>query len=129
MEPLYSFYLNDRAHAIRKSAVERLGEINKAYGKAWMNSFFGRLSDIITKDGSYHFKITALYSLIKISKDNDAYLEKALQLLSKSSGDSVPNIREVCVKCYHELLMKWDNKDVREKIKKELQVLSKDTDS
>jgi len=72
----------------------------------------------VTKDGSYHFKITALYSLVKICKDNEAYLDKGLQLLGKCSGDSVPNIREVCVKCYHDLLMKYDNKDIREKIKK-----------
>lgn len=68
LEPLYIFYLADRAHAIRKSGVEKLSEISKAYGKGWLSSFFNRLSDIVTKEGSYHFKITALYSLTKICK-------------------------------------------------------------
>lgn len=40
----------------------------------------------------------------------------------------MPNIREVCLKCYQELLMKWDSKDVRERIRKELQIMSKDSD-
>ena len=88
LEPLFSFYLIDRAHAIRKSGVEKLPEISKTYSKVWLNSFFNRLSDIITKDGSYHFKITALYSIAKICKEsgNEPYLEKCLQLLNKSCG-------------------------------------------
>lgn len=68
LEPIFSFYLTDRAHAIRKSGVEKINDIAKVYSKIWLNSFFNRLSDIITKDGSYHFKITALYSITKICK-------------------------------------------------------------
>ena len=104
--------------------------MSKLYGKVWLNPFFNKLVDLAGKEGSFHFKITALYSMTKICMDssNESLLEKCLQLLSKSCSDPVPNIREVCVKCYHDLLTKWDNKDVREKVKKELQILSKDTD-
>lgn len=70
-------------------------EIIKIYGKVWLPDFFNKLSDIITKDGSYHFKITALYSITKICTDAkcENHLDKTLQLLSKASTENVPNIR------------------------------------
>lgn len=120
LEPLYSFYLKDRAHALRKLGVSKLPQLIKVYGKVWISDFFNKLSDIITKDGSYHFKITGLYSVTKICTDGgcENFLDKTLQLLSKASNENVPNIREVCVKCYHDILMKYESKDVREKVRK-----------
>lgn len=75
LEPLYSFYLDDRASAIRKLGVEKLAAILKCYGKVYLNPFYGRISDILTKEASYHFKITAVYAamVICLDQNNEEY--------------------------------------------------------
>lgn len=127
---MYSFFLNDRAAAIRKLGVEKLPEILKSYGKVYTQSLFARLSEILTKENSYHFKITALYAIktIVLDKNNDGLTEKCIQLLIKSASDPVPNVREVCVKCYQEILDRSSRAEAKEPLKKQLMVLAQDTD-
>lgn len=60
IEPLITTYLKDRASAIRVAAIERIQELVKVYGSAWVNIFIERLSDILTKDPCFHFKLAAI---------------------------------------------------------------------
>ena len=66
MEPLYLNYLKDRASAIREAAIVRIPDLVKVYGANWVNSFMARLSEVISKDPCFHFKIAAIYSLKEI---------------------------------------------------------------
>ena len=66
LEPLIFTYLKDRASAIRVSAIERIQELTNAYGNNWIVSFFDKLSDILTKSPSFHFKIAAIYTLREV---------------------------------------------------------------
>ena len=131
LEPLYSFYLNDRAAAIRKLGVENLPEILKAYSKVYLNPLYTRLSEILGKETSYHFKITVLYAMktICLDKNNEGFFDKCIESLAKAAGEPVPNIREVCVKCYQDVLTHCDRGQARETLKKQLVILSQDTDS
>jgi len=52
--------------AIRAVAIGKIQELAKNYGANWINSFLGKLSDIIVKDPCFHFKIAAIYSLKEI---------------------------------------------------------------
>jgi serine/threonine-protein phosphatase 2A regulatory subunit A len=63
IEPIYVFYLKDRASAIREEAISHLGQFAKVYGPTWVNAFISKLSEVLTKDGGFHFKIAAIYSL------------------------------------------------------------------
>ena len=93
-------FLKDRVSAIREVAIQRIGEYAKIYGVNWISGFMSKLSDVITKDPCFHFKIAAIYSIreICLSVHGEAFLEKALSLIVAASGEPVPNIREVCVK-------------------------------
>ncbi len=44
LEPMITYYLKDRASAIRTAAIERIQELAKVYGAAWINPFLDRLS-------------------------------------------------------------------------------------
>ncbi len=63
IEPLYIFYLKDRASAIRVEAISHLQKFAKVYGLTWVNSYIAKMIDIVQKDSCYHFKIAAIYSL------------------------------------------------------------------
>lgn len=63
LEPLFLNYLKDRVSAIRGVAIERIADLCKAFGTTWINTFIVRLSEALTKDPCFHFKIAALYSL------------------------------------------------------------------
>lgn len=95
LEPFYSFYLNDRAAAIRKLGVGRLPEILKVYGKVYMNPFHAKLTELLSKETSYHYKITAVHALktICLDQNNDGFFEKCIEALAKAAGESVPNVR------------------------------------
>ena len=102
-------YLKDRVSAIRGVAIERITDLCKAFGTNWINTFISRLSDTLSKDPCFHFKIAALYSLREIcmSVHGDAYIEKALTLIQGASGEPVANIREVCVKVERDIAHKF----------------------
>lgn len=63
LEPLFLNYLKDRVSTIREVAISRIPELARAYGVNWVNSFVGKLSEVIAKDPCFHFKIAAIYSL------------------------------------------------------------------
>jgi serine/threonine-protein phosphatase 2A regulatory subunit A len=98
LEPLITSYLKDRASAIRVAAIERIQELVKVYGSAWVNTFIERLGDILSKDPCFHFKLAAIYTIREIIYANDQYLEKGLGLIFQASSENVPNVREACVK-------------------------------
>ena len=85
---------------------------------------------MLAKSLPYHYKITALYSLKTICMDpmNEQLVERCIGLIRKGSGEKVANIRQVCVKCLHEMLMRWDKGTYREEMKKQLLIMSKDED-
>lgn len=56
-------YLKDRASAIRVTAIEKIQELTNIYGSNWITPFFDKLSEILTKSPSFHFKIAAIYSI------------------------------------------------------------------
>lgn len=66
LEPFFLNYLKDRVSAIRTVAIDRIGDLCKVYGVNWINSFIGKLSEAISKDPCFHFKIAAVYSLKEI---------------------------------------------------------------
>jgi len=55
--------LKDRVWAIREVAIQRITDYAKIYGTNWIAGFINRLSDVISKDPCFHFKIAAVYSL------------------------------------------------------------------
>jgi hypothetical protein len=59
-------YLKDRVSAIRGVAIERISDLAKVYGVNWISSFVAKLSEVISKDPCFHFKIAAIYSLKEI---------------------------------------------------------------
>lgn len=63
LEPLIMNYLKDRVSTIREVAISRIPDIAKVYGANWVNGFISRLSEVISKDPCFHFKIAAIYSL------------------------------------------------------------------
>lgn len=63
LEPMITYYLKDRASAIRVSAIERIQELVKVYGSNWVNSFIDRLGDILSKDPCFHFKLAAISTI------------------------------------------------------------------
>jgi len=76
LEPLFLSYLKDRVSTIRSVAIDRIMDIAKTYGVNWINTFLVKLSEVITKDPCFHFKIAAIYSLREIcmSAHGEAYL-------------------------------------------------------
>ena len=130
LEPFYVFYINDRANAIRKLGVAKLGELSRIYAKNWLPQFFNKLSELLNKDVSYHYKISVLYSLKEICMDhsNEQYVEKSIVLMVKAGGDKVPNVREACVKCFHDMIIRWDKGSYRESMKKQLSLFAEDSD-
>jgi len=56
-------FLKDRVWAIREVAIQRITDYAKIYGTNWIVEFINRLSDVISKDPCFHFKIAAVYSL------------------------------------------------------------------
>ena len=62
-EPLFVIYLKDRAASIRKMGSHKVGQLAAVYGNNWAGSFIGKLSELIQKESSYHYKISALYSV------------------------------------------------------------------
>lgn len=130
LEPLFLNYLKDRVSAIRGAAIERIAELCKAFGANWINGFISKLSDTISKDPCFHFKIAAVYSLREIcmSPHGDSYIEKCLTLIQGASNEPVPNIREVCVKVERDIAHKFDKGNTREKIKNHILSLSEDQD-
>ena len=130
LEPLFLNYLKDRVSAIRAAAIERIAELCKAFGPNWINGFISKLSDAISKDPCFHFKIAAVYSLreICLSPHGDSYVEKCLTLIQGASNEPVPNIREVCVKVERDVAHKFEKGNTREKIKNHILSLSEDQD-
>jgi hypothetical protein len=130
LEPLILNYLKDRVSAIRAAAIERIPDLAKNYGVNWINSFMGKLSEVIAKDPCFHFKIAAVYSLkeICLSVHGEVFLEKALSLIISASKEPVPNIREVCVKVEREIANRFDKPSIREIIKKHILSLADDPD-
>ena len=130
LEPLFLNYLKDRVSAIRTIAIERICDLARAYGGNWVNSFMGKLSDTISKDPCFHFKIAAVYSLREICKSSfgETFLEKSINLIVMASKEPVPNIREVCVKVERDIAMRFDKPAIRDAIKKHIVSLSEDTD-
>jgi hypothetical protein len=63
LEPLILNFLKERVSAIRGVAIERIADLAKAYGVNWINSFIPKLSEAISKDPCFHFKIAAIYCL------------------------------------------------------------------
>lgn len=102
----------------------------KTFGDPWVNSMLPRYDEILSKEGSYHFKITCLYSLKEIATSDlgDKYVDKCLALICKSTSDSVPNVREVSVKALRDIGRRFDKGQVRELIKKEIMAMSSDSD-
>ena len=84
----------------------------------------------MNRDVSYHYKISVIYSLKEICLDpsSEQYVEKSIALISKGVGDKVPNVREACVKCFHDLIMRWEKGTYREMMKKQICILAEDTD-
>lgn len=74
LEPFITTYLKDRASAIRVAAIERIQELVKVYGSAWVNPFLEKLGDILTKDPCFHFKLSAISTIREIIYANDQYL-------------------------------------------------------
>ena len=111
-------------------AIERVGDLCKAYGVSWINSYIPKLSETITKDPCFHFKIAAVYSLkeICLSVHGEQYLEKALNLIIGASNEPVANIREVCVKVERDIAHRFEKGNTREMIKKHILSLSEDQD-
>lgn len=63
LEALFMCYLKDRAAAVRELGIERIPQLIKAFGATWINTFVGKLGDLLSKDSNYSTKITVLYSL------------------------------------------------------------------
>ena len=110
LEPLFSIYLKDRAAAIRKMGSSKVQELSKIYGSAWLGTFINKLTDIIQKETSYHYKNSAIYSLTEVCLANYDNVEKCVTHIFKTSHDNVPNVREVSVKCLRNIAIKWDKK-------------------
>jgi serine/threonine-protein phosphatase 2A regulatory subunit A len=66
LEPLFLNYLKDRVAAIREVAIDRIPDLVRVYGVAWVATLIPRLSEAIAKDPCFHFKIAAVYSLKQI---------------------------------------------------------------
>ena len=130
IEPLYLNYLKDRASGIRDAGIKAIPQLCKTFGDTWVNSMLSRYEDVISKEGSYHFKIAAIYSLKEISLSNlgDKYVEKCLTQIFKVISDPVPNVREVCIKALRDIAHKYDKGSIRDAIKKEIHTMSSDTD-
>jgi hypothetical protein len=56
-------FLSDRASGVRNVGVKAVGSFAKTFGEVWLNSFIPKLEEVLGKETSYHFKITAIYSL------------------------------------------------------------------
>ena len=56
---------------------------------------YNQLAGLVNKELSYHYKITALYSLKTICMDaaNEHLVEKSIEMMRKGSGEKVANIR------------------------------------
>ena len=130
IEPLYVFYLKDRASAIRSEAILHLGQFAKIYGMTWVNAFISRLFDVLTKESCFHFKIAAIYSLRELifSVHGDSILEKVLNMIIQAANEPVPNVREACVKTEREIAGRYEKGVVRETIKKHSASMTEDTD-
>jgi hypothetical protein len=66
LEPLILNFLKDRVSAIREVAIQRIADFAKIYGVNWISGFITKLSEVITKDPSFHYKIAAIYCLREI---------------------------------------------------------------
>ena len=123
-------YLKDRVSSIRTVAVSKISDLCKAFGPTWINSFIPKLSDVLTKDPCFHFKIAAVYSLkeICVSVHGEAFLEKSINLIIGASTEPVANIREVCVKVERDIAQKYEKSSIRDMIKKHISSLSEDQD-
>ncbi len=122
IEPLYIFYLKDRASAIRTEAISHLQMFAKIYGITWVNSYISKLFEILTKEPCFHFKIAAIYSLRELifSVHGEAILEKVINLIMNAANEPVANVREACVKTERDIALKSDKGSVREMIKKHI---------
>ena len=87
----------------------------QAYGAGWVNTLLPRLSETISKDPCFHFKIAAVYSLkqICLSVHGEGFLDSALKLIILAGGEPVPNIREVCVKVERDIAQRWEKGSIR----------------
>jgi hypothetical protein len=55
-------------------------------------------------------------------------LEKGTSIIIKGSLDTVPNVREVCVKCLREIAVRWEKNAIKDVIKKHIAGMMEDTD-
>jgi serine/threonine-protein phosphatase 2A regulatory subunit A len=122
LEPLFINYLKDRVSAIRGVAIERIGDLARTYGVNWINSFLGKLSETISKEPCFHFKIAAVYSLKEIcySVHGESFVDKSINLIIQASREPVPNIREVCVKAERDIASRFEKGSIRDAIKKHI---------
>ncbi len=127
-EPLYTIYLKDRAACIRKHGVSCIGKLGQSYKSTWLDPFTNKLIELIQKESSYHYKISAIYSLKEVCLVSQENLEKGTNAIIKACQDSVPNVREVCVKCLKEIGVRWEKSPIKEVVKKQLAVMQNDTD-
>lgn len=125
---MFAIYLKDRAACIRRHGVSCIGKLGTVYGGAWLNAFTNKLIELIQKESSYHYKISAIYSLKEVCLVSQENLEKGVNTIIKASQDNVPNVREVCAKSFREIALKWDKSPVKETIKKQLVAMQSDTD-
>ena len=88
LEPFFTFYLSDRASAIRTEGISKLPSVLSLYGKSELLEFYNQLAALVNKELSHHYKITALYSLKTICMDaaNEQLVEKCIELIRKGSG-------------------------------------------
>ena len=123
-------YLKDRASAIRDVGIKVVPQFCKVFGDNWVNIMLPRFEEILSKEGSYHFKIAAIYSLkeIALSDLGEKYVEKCLAQIFKVTSDAVPNVREVSIKALRDIAQKFDKGHIKESIKKEIMSMSADND-
>lgn len=130
IEPLYVFYLRDRASAIRTEAITHLGQFAKIYGMTWVNSYISKLFEVLTKEPCFHFKIAAIYSLKELifSVHGEAIADKVVNLIIQTANEPVANVREACVKTERDIAMRFDKGPIREIIKKHISSMTEDSD-
>ncbi len=132
IQPLYLFYLKDRASAIRVEAISHLQQFAKVYGVKWVNEYISKLVDVLTKDPCFHFKIAAIYSLRELifSVHGEAVIEKVINVIMQATAnEKVANVRQACVKSERDIAMRCDKGSIREMIKKHISSMTEDSDS
>jgi len=130
LEPIYMLYLKDRAAAVREFGVERIPDLLRVFGHNWMNTFIGKLTDILNKDSGHAVKITAINSLrsIALSQFGDSIADKIVSIVFKALSDPVPNVRIVGIRTLSAISRRFESPQLREQIKKSIATALDDAD-